>query len=214
VTDLVYDTLRELILSGSFAAGRQLNLNQLEAELDVSRTPLKSALTRLQVEGLVEVHPRRGTFVMRYEGRDIEECYELRIALEAQALRYAYEPRNRELVQQIIILIEEMEDLLTSEDDWLQTLPAFMDRDRVMHLNIVAMSQNERMIRTYESANVQGFIAIMGSKFDFSDTQKTKEEHRAFRKALISGHLPALLDAARSHLDGAKQRALLRLGDG
>jgi len=63
LNDVVYELLRERILRYDFAPGQRLDLPELEAMLQISRTPLKNALTRLEVEGLVEVQPRRGTFV-------------------------------------------------------------------------------------------------------------------------------------------------------
>src|SRR5690606_3299220 len=100
--DVAYDILRKQIMVGRFSPNDQLNLNKLETDLDVSRTPLKIALTRLQSEGLVIVHPRRGTYVAELTARDIRECFELRMALEAYSLRTAFQPQNQENVAELI----------------------------------------------------------------------------------------------------------------
>lgn len=211
VTDVVYDVLRRKIIDGNFAPGQQLNLKKLEDQLDVSRTPLKSALARLQTEGLVSVHPRRGTYVMEYEKRDIEECFEVRIALEAQALRHAFEPRNKDKLQEIIRLLEGMSTYYQDENTWQEQTSDFMIYDRMLHIQFMELSGNERMKQLYDYVNVQGYIAIMGSKFTYPDVLKTQAEHHAICEALLAHDLPALLEAARDHLQSAGQRAVYRL---
>lgn len=213
VSDVVYEILRKQILDSKFMPGEQLNLRELELQLDVSRTPLKAALARLQVDGLVSVHPRRGTYVTRFTGRDIEESFELRIALEAQALRHAFKPHNQARVQELIRLFGEMNTYFRDEATWLDQIPDFMDLDRIAHLQMISLSDNSRLQEAYERANVQGFIAVMGARFFYQDTLRTQEEHRRIADALRAGDLPALLDAARTHLEQAGARALRRLSE-
>ncbi|NWF70801.1 MAG: GntR family transcriptional regulator [Chloroflexi bacterium] len=211
VADVVYDVLRKQILHGHLVPNQQLNLNKLESELAVSRTPLKMALARLQNEGLVEIHPRRGTYVTQFREVDIRECFELRIALEAQALRHTFAPHNSALRQEIMALFITMDGYFASEADWLEQLIDYMDMDRAAHVKIVQLSGNARMQQAYEHANVQGYIAIMGTRFTYADVQKTQAEHREILSALQSGQLEPLLAAARAHLENAGQRAVLRL---
>lgn len=211
VTDLVYDVLRKGIMAGELAPNQQLNLNQLEAELEISRTPLKLALSRLQNEGLVEIHPRRGTYIRTYSEDDIRECFELRIALEAEALRVAFAPHNAALLSEISALFQQMETYFISEDGWLDQLPEYMDLDHRAHVNIARLSGNARLVNAYEQVNVQGYIALMGTRFHYSDTLETQAEHQRILTALQEQNLPALLQAARTHLEGAAQRAILRL---
>jgi DNA-binding GntR family transcriptional regulator len=211
VNQVVYDVLRGNILTGRFVPGQQLNLRDLEEQLEVSRTPLKIALERLQVDGLVSVHPRRGTYVTTFDATDLKECFQVRIALEAEALRHIFAPHNREMLRYLIGQFDEMDTYFTSEATWLEELIPFMDIDRSAHHNIVSLATNTRMVETYERANVQGFIAIMGTKFVHGDTLRTQSEHREMNIAFKNGNLNHVLEAARHHLEGASDRALHRL---
>ena len=211
ITDVVYDTLRQQILAGEMIPGEQLNLHEIEQQLEISRTPLKAALARLQAEGLVEVHPRRGTYVMQLSRRDIEECFELRIALEAQALRSAFLPDNTPALQKIIEQLTRMETFFQHEETWVEENADYMSLDRELHLSMVALSGNRRLYQVYEYANVQGYIAIMGTRFFYSDVQKTHHEHAVIKAALQNHDLPMLLDAARVHLENARDRAVQRI---
>ncbi len=214
VNDVVYQVLREKILQGELATGQQLNLRELETQLAVSRSPLKMALARLQAEGLVTIHPRRGTYVTQFDATDIAECFEIRIALEAQALRSAFEPQNAATIQTALELLAEMDSYFSVENTWMGEVADFMELDRKMHLALVAFSRNNRLQKYYMDANLQGYIAIMGSNFHYEDVLKTQHEHRAIAQALTGRDTDALLLAARGHLEGAKARALRRLAYG
>jgi DNA-binding GntR family transcriptional regulator len=214
VADMVYDILRKQILHGHLLPNQQLNLNKLEIELAVSRTPLKIALARLQNEGLVEIHPRRGTYVTQFSAVDIRECFDLRIAILAQSLRSTFKPHNQALKQEITDLFLKMDSFFQTEATWLDELIEYMDLDRVVHVKMVQLGGNARMQQAYEHANVQGYIAVMGTHFHYSDVQKTQTEHRHILSALQNENLDALLDAARVHLENAGERAVLRLTGG
>lgn len=215
VADAVYDVLRRQILHGHLSPREQLNLTKLETDLSVSRTPLKMALARLQNEGLIAIQPRRGTFVAHFTELDIRECFELRIALEAEALRSVFEPYNAEQLADIVTLFERMGSFYQNEATWLDELLDFMDYDRQVHLRMIALAHNARIQHAYEQANLQGYIAVMGKRFVYQDALQTQAEHRDILAALRKGRLPHLLAAARAHLENARDRAVLRLtGEG
>ena len=88
-SDSVYEALRSAILSRSFAPGQRLNVHELAAELGVSLTPVKDALTRLEAEALIEIRPRSGTFVTAMSPDDVAEAFEIRCALECLAAEKA-----------------------------------------------------------------------------------------------------------------------------
>lgn len=211
VSRVIYDELRRRILHRQFAPGQQLNLREMEAQLDVSRTPLKLALERLQLEGLVVIHPRRGTYVATFSAEDIHECFDLRIALEAQALRRAFEPHNREALDELVRLFTTMDSYFAQESTWLDELADYMALDARVHLLMVGLGGSRRAVECYEQANVQGYIAMMGARFRHTDTLCTVAEHRAIMRALQSGQTPTLLEAARTHLEQAGERAVRRL---
>lgn len=211
VATVVYDRLRHQILGGTLRPGQQLNIREIETQLHVSRTPLKLALERLQVEGLVTIHPRRGTYVTIFSPQDLRECFEIRIALEAQALRMTFDAHNHARLEELIALFARMDLYFRDEATWLDELVEFMDCDRVAHVLMIEMSGNARMKDMYEQANVQGYIAVFGMRFSYSDTLQTQVEHRAIAAALQSGERDLLLHAARVHLERAGMRAVERL---
>ncbi len=86
---MVYEVLRDAILSGALAPGEKLRQESLAEAIGVSRLPVRSALIQLESDGLVLFHERRGAVVTTLSEGQVREIYELRTVLEGFALREA-----------------------------------------------------------------------------------------------------------------------------
>lgn len=85
LSELVYEDLKRRLNEGSLRPGQFIDLLALGRELGMSRTPLRDALIRLEIEGFVTVYPRRGVMVRALGLTDIRDIYQILGALEAQA---------------------------------------------------------------------------------------------------------------------------------
>jgi DNA-binding GntR family transcriptional regulator len=95
------DLIREAILDGELPAGTRLKEDELATRLDVSRTPVREALRRLEVEGLVVHEPKRGAAVRAYSAGELDDMYRLRSMLEGYAARRAAERMTPDVVEQL-----------------------------------------------------------------------------------------------------------------
>ena len=93
--------IREAILDGELVAGERLKEDELATRLDVSRTPVREALRRLEVEGLVVHEPKRGAAVRAYSAAELDDMYRLRALLEGYAARRAAERVTPELIEEL-----------------------------------------------------------------------------------------------------------------
>ena len=91
LADQAYSAIRDLIVSLELRPGAVINERELMERLGIGRTPVREALRRLAQERLVEVFPRRGTFVTSVEIRDLARLSEVRAVLEPEAARLAAE---------------------------------------------------------------------------------------------------------------------------
>ena len=89
IADRAYVAMRDLIVTLELPPGAALREDELMRSLALGRTPLREAVKRLALEGLVEVRPRSGTYVTAIEASDIVHIAEVRAELEAQAARLA-----------------------------------------------------------------------------------------------------------------------------
>src|SRR4051794_32763650 len=87
--DRIADSLRDEILRGAIAPGAPLRQEELASRFGVSRLPVRDALVRLEAQGLVEVFPNRGAFVLALSAGEVREIYDLRILLEGDAIQRA-----------------------------------------------------------------------------------------------------------------------------
>lgn len=87
IEDTVAAVIRDAIVSGVFRPGERLPQDMLANLLDVSRMPIRAAMGKLESEGLVELHPHRGATVRSLSPQEVSDLYEMRILIEAYALR-------------------------------------------------------------------------------------------------------------------------------
>ena len=87
--DVVFNTLRDAILTGKLEPGERLMENQLAEKLGVSRTPIREALRMLKLENLVELTPRKGAQVLDMSEKDIIDVLGIREVLEGLATQLA-----------------------------------------------------------------------------------------------------------------------------
>lgn len=84
LSDRTTELLRERIIAGDYRMGERLAEAAIARQLKISRGPVREALWRLTVEGLVRDEPRRGAFVVELMAEDIKEIYDLRAAVEGR----------------------------------------------------------------------------------------------------------------------------------
>jgi len=116
ITDLVCDTLRKSIVEGKYPPGSQLKEREVAVEIGVSTTPVKAALQRLALEGLVISVPMRGSFVAENLGTQISEFGLIRAALEGTAAYLAAMKADAEDVERLRRQLESMQRLTDARD--------------------------------------------------------------------------------------------------
>lgn len=99
--DQVFQKLRKDILTGQYQRGEELVEEAVGKELGVSRTPVREAFRQLELEGLVEVVPHRGTFVNGISSKDIHDIYSIRSRLEGLCAGWAARFRTEEELEKL-----------------------------------------------------------------------------------------------------------------
>ena len=109
VEDMTQSFIREAILQGLFPPGQRLNLDNIAAQLGVSRMPVRASLRQLEGEGLVRIHPHRGVTVSVLLPDEIAEIYELRVLLESYLLERAMPHLTEDILRDLRARAESME---------------------------------------------------------------------------------------------------------
>ncbi|MBU7574067.1 MAG: GntR family transcriptional regulator [Hydrogenophaga sp.] len=150
LTDVVAERLREAIVNGDLKLGEQVSEAQLAQRMGVSKTPVREALLRLKSEGLVEIHPQRGTFVFTLSPQELSHLLKFRAMVETEALREAMQSHPRELLQRMAQCVKEMKTAERAKD-----LPALARIDMNFHWAFFENCDNHYLRASYELLRYQ-----------------------------------------------------------
>lgn len=108
LTDMAFERIREAIVTGDLKLGEQVSEAQLAQEMGISKTPVREALVRLKIEGLVDIHPQRGTFVFRLDADQVGQLCRFRVMVETAALREAAAAQPAALLRELKARVADM----------------------------------------------------------------------------------------------------------
>jgi DNA-binding GntR family transcriptional regulator len=137
-----YQELKRIILEGQVAPGRKLNEGELAKALGISRTPVREAINRLEKEGLVEIFPQRGAFVIQITERDVYELFLIRENLEGLAARLAAERTTAAGLARLEACVEGFQEPFRDKD-----IQRYSREDLKFHQAIVLLSDARRLIQ-------------------------------------------------------------------
>lgn len=206
IRDTVYALLRRRILTHKYPPGFRFDVRDMSTQLGVSQTPVKEALQRLATEGLINIVPRRGTFVATFDTRDMSETYEVRMALERFAAPNAVANVTGADLDALGALLTRMADQIRAPDAAANLLE-YVGLDFDFHCWIVALARNRRLDEIY--AQVAGplqLARVMSRLSPDAFIQHTEPEHAAIFKALEARDGSALADALAQHVERARAR--------
>lgn len=144
LADRVYEFIKKKILSLAFAPGEKLNVSRLAEELNVSNTPIREAINRLEKVGLVESVPYRGTFVRSLSSSEVREAYQVRAALEKLAVRLAVERITEAMLAGLDEKVQEYARALQDDD-----IASAVQADFGFHDLLVQASGNRVLLEVF-----------------------------------------------------------------
>ena len=194
--DFAYDKCRELIQNGTLEPGRLYSEAALSKDLNISRTPLRGAVQRLEKEGLVTRLPQRGFSVTEFTQKDIEELFNVRKAIEGYAAEFLAVNRNRFHPDTYKQHIAHQKKVVNSDNYRL-----FLDADRIFHEAMVTALNNKKMQGIY--GELRQSIALFAIKrFKISrQRDQALSEHQAIIQAIEKGDPTAARQAVYEHID-------------
>ncbi|AZZ38561.1 GntR family transcriptional regulator [Acidipropionibacterium jensenii] len=204
---LVYDRLRELVLSGSFGPGEQLNEARLAAAIGVSRGPVREALQRLIADGLLVSIRNRGVFVVELGVDDIKDIYFMRRVLESEAFLQLQERHTPELVDQLRGIMYRMGRSVQSAD-WHRVALDDMD----FHRTVIAAVGSPRMSETFGVLLAQSTICVMNLRTAYPEPQSLVDEHDRLVSLMQQGDPEPLMQEVAWHMSSATDRLTELLG--
>lgn len=202
--DDVYESLRSAVLEHTLPPGDRVNIDALARELDVSPTPVREALARLESEGLVRKRPLAGYTVSPLLTRaEFADMFDMRLLLECAAARWA---ALRATEAQRATLVAEAARTIEAGDDraWHA---AFTALDAHLH-DLVAQASASPLLRD-SITRLHAHLHLHRRYFPYAQIAVTNDEHRALAAAISDGDADAAESAMHLHLIRARERHLV-----
>ena len=195
--DVVFNTLRQAIITGEFAPGERLMEIALANRLGVSRTPVREAIRKLELEGLVKIIPNKGAYVTGITPKDVQDIYMIRSILEGMCARWATEHITPEQIEQLeeIVLLSEFH-LKKDKDKVVQV----SDLDGKFHHVLYEASNSRIMEHTLSDFHKYVKMARMLSVGAKNRAEKSIEEHKAILEAIKKGDADEAERLANLHI--------------
>lgn len=194
--DVVFNTLRQAILKGELEPGERLMEIQLAERLGVSRTPIREAIRKLELEGLVLMIPRKGAEVAEISEKSLREVLEVRRSLEELAIELACQRISPEELSEL----EEAENTFAKAVETGEVM-AIAESDESFHELIYRATANERLVQILNNLREQMYRYRLEYIKDEDRRQILVVEHEHILHAIRSRNIVDAKGAVREHID-------------
>jgi DNA-binding GntR family transcriptional regulator len=196
LSDIATDSIRDAIIRGDFKMGQAVTEAALSLSLNISKTPVREALSKLESERLVVSEKNKGYRIFSLTKQEYIELSELRFALESQALRYGYERDRNGMIEKLEVILKEMEGYLTVSDR-----ERYQSLDSDFHHVFFTSCGNEAITNAY--SNHQSVIMatrLRNLKKENVTKHTSFEQHKALLDKLINENLDEAVNLLESHI--------------
>ncbi|OCW58390.1 hypothetical protein AWJ14_13765 [Hoeflea olei] len=196
LTELVTGTIRDWIVSGRLDLGEHISEVRVATELGVSRTPVREAMNRLEMEGLLKVEPQKGTFVFCLAPEEVAKLCDARVCLETAALKEAIRTNSGLLLERLRSCTAKM-TIARENDD----VSGYLALDTEFHQHFFDCSGNRFLDDAYQ-AIAQKMASLRNRLGRHPDHMaKSFREHIEIADAVGKSDTDTALAILRMHID-------------
>jgi len=204
--EVVYQQLRNAILTGVFRPGETLRQEDVAKQLGVSRGPLREALPRLEAEGMIVSMPHRGCAVVSLAPEEIAEIFELRGMLESSLAKMAARERTAEAARQLQALNATMRTLAESDSEADRV--RWYDHNYELHNLLLTSAGRKHHLRILEIVKALAEPYIRMEINLTGNLMVAQQEHEDLVEAFAAGDCERLEDLTRVHVQHTADRLM------
>jgi GntR family transcriptional regulator, rspAB operon transcriptional repressor len=198
-----YEEIKEKIITLYFLPGQYLNEAAISGLLQVGRTPVHQALQRLELEGLVEIMPRKGVVVLPDSISEIIKIFESRAAVEAELAKAAADRVSADGGKELITLANATRHLKNGPG-----IDEFIACDRTFHRKLAEHSGNSVLRDFAQQLHERSIRYWYLHLWQTMDVQATTRQHAAIAEAIARHDGERAAAAMREHIDSLKSRLM------
>ncbi|KAA3638212.1 MAG: GntR family transcriptional regulator [Armatimonadetes bacterium] len=201
--EVAAERIRTAILNGTLFPGERLVEDRLAQELNVSRHPVREALRTLQLEGFVDIEPRRGATVSRVSTEEASELFEVLSALDGLAARSAATSPETGEIAEIDAVLASATTILEGSTSLSPTdLADLADLNRRFHILVTQAGRNRQLLDTITPLRER--IQWIQAAVNRRRPELSWSEHRSIRDAIVRGDADNAESLARFHIEAAR----------
>ncbi len=203
LSNRVYERLLESIITGKISPGQHLVEQTLADQLEVSKISVREAIRLLAQQGLVDIAPNRGAFVIQMTIEDIMEIYQLRASLEGLAVKLATKNLNEANFQEFQKIFNKMAEVEQTND---RLHGASVDTQ--FHRLVMNLSKNRRAIKVWEQMSSQIEMVVYNVSNYYPHYHGLVERHQKLVNIMKSGDIQAASEYVQNHIMEGAQHIL------
>ncbi|MCD8019923.1 MAG: GntR family transcriptional regulator [Clostridiales bacterium] len=201
--DVVFTTLRQAIITGEFAPGERLMEISLANQMGVSRTPVREAIRKLELEGLVIMIPRKGAQVAKITEKSLNDVIEVRMVLEEFAVTLACERIDEDGKKELEEAHHHFVEAANGDD-----LLDIADKDEQFHDAIFKATNNDRLINIINNLREQFYRYRMEYVKDIEQHSTLVTEHEQLLHAIFNNDAVTAKQIMRTHLQNQQEAVM------
>ena len=205
--DVVFNTLRNAILTGELSPGERLMEIKLADKLGVSRTPIREAIRKLELEGLVVNTPRKGAEVANISAEDLRDVLEVRRSLEVLAISLACDKMTDETLE---LLYENIDAFKHSID--AKATSDIASVDVTFHDIIYKATGNNRLIQILNNISEQMYRYRFEYIKNKESWNRLVEEHMNIYEAIKNHDKDLAVKSILLHIDNQERDIRKKMG--
>lgn len=194
LADEVYDQIVNAIASLEIGPNDRLVQEKLAKQLDISRTPVREALMRLEQEGVLVVSQRGGFRLHRMDDHEVRELYQSRAAVEGQAARILAEKNDPETIKSLRQTIKLEEDIKVT------STRAYFEANRNIHRRFIELTENRYLLEMFDMTWGKAMAFQLFATFENVDISQSLGDHMSLVDAIETGDKTVALEAIVDHI--------------
>lgn len=205
LSDQLYEYLSNSIIEGKIKPGEKLVENDLGRQFGISRSPIRECFRILESEGLITIHPRKGTFVRELTSKDIEDVFPVRASLESLAAKLAVPNIKEKEIGIFSDLIIKMEESLGNGD-----IKSFLRFNFEFHSIFIKASNNQVLEKTLKNLGKGLWLRIAFLYYQAPEgLNYSNSMHKKIVRAFQRKDVQSVQRLVEEHIDHAKRQLLL-----
>ena len=189
----IIDILKKSILENDLKPGDRIVETRWAKKLGVSQAPVREAIRELTVMGLVENRPYQGAFVKEINKQDIIDSYNVRMALEIQAMKHAAEKITNKQMADLKKLLTAMKRSVKNND-----FDSFIENDSLFHSKILEIDNNKLLISLWEQCRIREYTRF-SSIISKESLQELADRHDLLYNALEKKDITLITEEIERH---------------